>query len=183
MKKIVTLLAVFLMDFILLEAFVAAEDNLKLFTPDVYSFLLLFLTLAMTMFLFYEHHFQKAHENWRNFYQDKAESVFTKIENRKISKTKLEVKKDKKFTVEHKENKEEHKIKVPKRLGIFNTKKAPSLELQYEFVELVKNNITEMRSNGSTDGEIIKTLKEQQWDPQVIFIALSRVKKQEISRS
>ena len=140
MKKIVMLLAVFLMDMILLE-FVSAHESFEIISPELYPFLLMFLTIAMTLFLFYEQHFQKAHAAWRNYYQGKVDKAFEKIEHT------------------------EPPGKTP-----------PSLELQYQFLELVKNQIVEMRGQGMTDAAIIRKLKEHKWDPQVIFIALSRVR-------
>ena len=150
MKKIVTLLAVLLIDFILLD-FVAAESEFTIMSDGLFAFLLLFLTLAMTLFLFYEQHFQKAHENWRTFYQTRADDLFKS--SRKLATP----------------------VVIPKTLP--KVKNPPSLDIQYEFIELVKNQIIEMREQGRSDGEIIAFLKSEKWDPQVIFIALGRVKK------
>lgn len=63
--------------------------------------------------------------------------------------------------------------------SIFKKPANSNLTMQYEFVDVVRQEIVEMRKNGHSDGEIVAHLKASEWDPQVIYIALSRAKKGE----
>ncbi|MFH1072676.1 MAG: hypothetical protein V1743_04570 [Nanoarchaeota archaeon] len=145
MKKIVTLLVVMLVDIIALQFVNASEVKKTTALLSYMPFILLFFTLAMTLFLFYTHYFVAGHEKLKNIL----------VSSRKAATV----------TLTH-----EHKEKLP-------------LDRQYEMIEMLRNQIIIMRTTGKSDGEIIRQLKLEQWDPQVIMIALGRVKQDDLKKA
>lgn len=150
MKKIGLLLFVLFLDVVVLTSGESGGQGL----PDPYfGMLVLFATLLVTLLLFYDNHFRQAHAQWKSW-------------------TRNNVKKENSLHVEH--SPQAHEVHTP----LFK-KTNHNLSMQYEFVDLVRQEIVEMRKNGLSEGEIVSHLKKESWDPQVIYIALSRVKKGE----
>jgi len=145
MKKIVTLLVVMLIDLVALQFVHALEAEKPTALLSYMPYILLFFTLAMTLFLFYTQYFVAGHEKLKNI-----------LVNTRKSAT---------VTVRH-----ELKERMP-------------LDRQYELIEMLRNQIIIMKTTGSTDGEIIRQLKREQWDPQVIMIALGRVKQDDLKKA
>jgi len=111
--------------------------------------------MITTLFLFYEEHIEKLHQSWHNLYTKNVEKMFEP----------------------------EIKLAIPQpqqaplvKSYMLRKKDSPSIQLQYQFVELVEAQITELQHEGKSEEEIITCLKEQKWDPQVIYLALSRKK-------
>ncbi|MFH1401204.1 MAG: hypothetical protein ABIH41_06835 [Nanoarchaeota archaeon] len=130
MKRIVTLLAVLLVD-LLVVGTVTASDGVTSFDL-VTPFLLLFLTAITVFFLFYVQDYSRFHERMQSI----APVMRAKMSG------------------------------------------APSsLELQYQLMDLVKNQIVEMKDQGQSDSQVIKVLRAQKWDPNVISVAMSRVRR------
>jgi hypothetical protein len=150
MKKIGLLLFVLFLDMVVLTYADPGGQGL----PDPYfGMLVLFATLLITLLLFYDEHFRQAHAHVKSW-------------------TRNSVKKENSLHVEH--SQQAHEAHTP----LFK-KTNHNLSMQYEFVDLVRQEIVEMRKNNLSDGAIVAHLKEEQWDPQVIYIALSRAKKGE----
>jgi hypothetical protein len=162
MKKIVIILAVIFADLILLNMNVAASDHLNFMPHQYFPILLLFLTLITTLFLFYEEQLEKVHQQWHKLYTRRVDKMFPA--------TKSEVSAQQPATTP----------KSPSLVKSFllRKKETPALNLQYQFVDLVKSQIVEMQKEGKSEHEIVEVLKQQRWDAQVIYLALSRLKQE-----
>lgn len=163
MKKIVVLLAVVLADIILLNS-VAATDKIRFMPAPYFPILLLFLTLIATLFLFYEDHVAKVHQQLQRLTTRHARQV--PDENT--------VPRDPTAAIpgEHAKPMSASLVKS----YLLRKKETPALNLQYQFIELLTSQITDLQSEGKSEQEILEVLKGERWDPQVIYLAMSRTK-------
>jgi hypothetical protein len=148
MKKIVILLAVLFFDLILLQA-VSAFREPRIIPAPLFPYLILFLTLITTIFLFYEDHIERVHQSWHKLYTKKVENMFEEIEGPM------------------------QKEALAKSM-LLRKKEAPSLALQYQQMQQLIDQIRDLQSQGKSEEEIILIVKEQRWDPHVIYLALGR---------
>lgn len=196
MKKIGLLLFVCLLDVI----FLAAGDGGNQGLPDpIFPVLLGMATLMITLILFYDGHFKQAHSQWSTWVKKSNRHYGVVPGEYEVSPSHAAhpqmhvhdaVALDSKHPGMHSHGAHAKAVHVEspgvfamdsqkEKRSIFKKPQGHNLTQQYEFVDLVRQEIVEMKKNGSSDGEIITHLKEEEWDPQVIYIALSRAKKGE----
>ena len=169
MKKIFPLLFVLLLDFVFLTA---ADEAKQIIPTPFFPLILLFATLVVTLLLFYDRQTMAMQLEWIRFRKENdPETVQLEPEIVELAQPALVVEKTKSI-------KPNIKPKLKLSLGTKKPKNL-SLDMQYQFIDLVRQEILELRKNEKSDGEIVKQLHAEQWDPQVIYIALSRTKKPE----
>ncbi|MFH1916243.1 MAG: hypothetical protein ABIJ21_03185 [Nanoarchaeota archaeon] len=155
MKKIFPLLFVLFLDFV----FLAAADEASAYIPNPFlPLIFLFGTLVVTLLLFYDRQFIMMHQEWFRYKKENNPDTVKIDATMELPKETISLK---------------PKINLP---VLSKKPKDLSLDMQYQFIDLVRQEIIELRRQGRSDGEIIKQLNSEQWDPQVIYIALSRTK-------